>query len=373
MRKDFYSGECSCPDKVISRYALAATCFFPGKVIFFLYLVTYETISQLTIQLIRVMAYPASSPTPKFVRYREQQLDLQASGDVAAATRATYELSLMKDSCFIELNGIVHHYHDSGPRDAKETIVLIHGWDCWWMWWHHVIKYLNEKGVRTIAYDMRGHGWSDNDPNNHYHIDFFAHDLRELVSKLELSQFHIAAFSFGPFVALDYARSNPGLIRSMTFFNFGLLPNNAFIKAVSTNIITFVFNNLLRKLTWWFPAYVYARLVLAKNPVPHHDILIAFSSLGLCAPDAIAQTTSQITAYETTDSVPDMVKSADAPILFVAGQGDAIMTCKNTKKLVELTGKGSYVEVPKCGHLITVELPDIASELILQQIASVGR
>jgi len=318
------------------------------------------------------MGQQSPLPTQKFNSYRQKQLDLQTSQNAAEAKRATYELSLMENSCFVELNGIVHHYHDSGPRDAAETVVLIHGWDCWWMWWHHVILYLNKKGIRTIAYDMRGHGWSDNDPKNHYHIDFFAHDLRELVRKLQLSRFHIAAFSFGPFVALDYARSNPGFIRSMTFFNFGLLPNNVVIQVLSTNIITFVFNNLLRKLTWWFPAYVYARLVLAKNAVPHHDILIAFNSLGLCAPDAIDQTTRQITSLEVTGSVPDMVRAADAPMLFVAGNGDAIMTCKNTKKLVDITGKGTYAEVPKCGHLITVELPDTASEFILGQVMAFG-
>ncbi|NTW83732.1 MAG: alpha/beta hydrolase [Chlorobiaceae bacterium] len=309
-------------------------------------------------------------PTEKFKRYTQELQELKASNNKVNARRAAYEYSLIDRSRFIEVNGIVHHYHDSGPADAAETVVLIHGWDCWWMWWHHVIKNLNEKGVRTIAYDLRGHGWSDNDPKNHYHIDFFAHDLRELVKKLELRRFHIAAFSFGPFVALDYARNNPGLIRSMTFFNFGMLPNNAIIKPLATNIITFVFNNLLRKLTWWVPAYVYARVVLAKNNVPVHDILIGFKSLGLCSPEAIDQTTRQITSFEITESVPDMVRAADAPMLFVAGSGDAIMTCKNTKKLVELAGKGTYAEVPKCGHLITIELPGTASDYIMQQIKS---
>lgn len=318
--------------------------------------------------MIRVMAYPASSPTQKFVRYRQELLDLQASQDIAASKRATYELSLMEQSFFIELNGIVHHYHDSGPRDAAQTVVLIHGWDCWWMWWHHVIHYLNKRGIRTIAYDMRGHGWSDNDPNNHYHIDFFAHDLDELATKLELDKFHIAAFSFGPFVALDYVRVHPERVVSMTFFNFGYLPNSAFIQAFATNTITFVFNNLLRKLTWWLPAYMFARFVLAKNTILLHDILIGFKSLGLCAPEAIDQTTRHITSFKTTDSVPEMVKSVSMPILFVAGEGDTIMTCENTKKLVELTHKGTYVEVPECGHLITVELPETASALILGQV-----
>ncbi|ABL64967.1 alpha/beta fold hydrolase [Chlorobium phaeobacteroides] len=306
--------------------------------------------------------------TAKFRKYREELLQQSNSSDKAEVKRATYELALMEKSCFIEVNGIVHHYHDSGPKDAARTVLLIHGWDCWWMWWHYVINYLNERGIRTIAYDMRGHGWSDNDPDNHYHIDFFAHDLHDLVIKLQLGKFHIAAFSFGPFVALDYARFHPELIQSMTFFNFGYLPNSAFIQAFATNTITFVFNNLLRKLTWWLPAYMFARLVLAKNTILLHDILIGFKSLGLCAPEAIDQTTRQITAIETTESVPEMVKAVDIPILFVAGEGDAIMTCENTKKLVELTHRGNYVEVPECGHLITVELPETASELIFEQV-----
>ncbi len=316
------------------------------------------------------MAHLAIPPTQKFTHYRKELLDLQASHDNGAAKRATYELLLMENSHFIELNGIVHHYHDSGPKDAAQTVILIHGWDCWWMWWHHIIKNLNDRGIRTISYDMRGHGWSDNDPNNHYNIDFFAHDLNELVIKMGLGKFHIAAFSFGPFVALDYARYHPELIKSLTFFNFGYLPNSEFIKAFATTSITFVFNNLLRKLTWWLPAYIFARLVLAKNTVMTHDIQIGFKSLGLCAPEAIDQTTRQITSFEITESVPDMVRAVDLPILFVAGEGDAIMTSENTKKLTEYTKKGTFVCVPNCGHLITVELPETASELILGQVGT---
>jgi len=113
---------------------------------------------------------------------------------------------------------------------------------------------------------------------------------------------------------------------------------------------------------------MFARLVLSKNTVMLHDILIGFKSLGLCAPEAIDQTTRQITAFKTTESVPDMVRSVDMPILFVAGEGDTIMTCENTRKLVELTQKGRYVEVPDCGHLITVELPETASALIWGEV-----
>ncbi len=49
------------------------------------------------------------------------------------------------------------------------------------------------------------------------------------------------------------------------------------------------------------------------------------------------------------------------------------MTAANAKKLQEITGKGRFVSVPKCGHLITLELPETASELILEHLASCSR
>ena len=81
------------------------------------------------VQFTPVMAYQTPAPTQKFVRYKKELLDLQNSKESGAVKRATYELSLMEKSCFIELNGVVHHYHDSGPGDAAETVVLIHGWE----------------------------------------------------------------------------------------------------------------------------------------------------------------------------------------------------------------------------------------------------
>ena len=312
-----------------------------------------------------------NNPAPtsaKFRNYREKLLNRQQSNNTAENRKASYELSLMEDSHFVEVGGLLHHYHDSGPKDARETVLLIHGWDCWWMWWHHVIKALNAQGIRTVAYDMKGHGWSENDPANHYHIDHFARDLDELVRKLDLRNFHVAAFSFGPFVALDYVHRYANSVKSMVFFNFGFLPNNEFISQFAPKTINFIFNGMMRKLTWWLPAYIFARLVLAKNTVMQHDIMIGFESLGFCASEAIEQTTQQITSLETTTMLPQMVKSVKVPILFVAGDGDSIMTAENTKKLQEMTGTGSFLCVPDCGHLITIELPETASEIVLRHV-----
>lgn len=306
----------------------------------------------------------------KFTAYRRKLLEKLDSATQGERHRARYELDLMQQSHFVKVGGLWHHYHDAGPENPKGTVLLVHGWDCWWMWWHRIIRTLNAEGFRTIAYDMKGHGWSDNDPENRYHIDDFSRDLDELVRKLDLKEIHIAAFSFGPFVALDYVNKYPNNVRSMTFFNFGYLPNNEFISNAAPTTINFIFNNLMRKLTWWLPAYIFARLVLSRNSIMMHDINVGFESLAFCASEAIEQTTRQITALETTRMLPDMVRSVKAPVLYVAGDGDVIMTCENALKLHEMTPSGGYLCVPNCGHLITLELPETAAEIVLRHVLS---
>ena len=307
-----------------------------------------------------------TGPTEKFLAYREKlEKRTMTAGDTASAE---YEESLMAKSCFIELNGVVHHYHDSGPSSSNETVLLVHGWDCWWMWWHHIIRSLNNKGIRTIAYDLKGHGWSNDDPSNDYSIGSFVRDLEELVCALDLKNFHIAAFSFGPFIALQYAERYPEKVRSMVFFNFGYLENNSFIEKIAPATLNFTFNNLLRKVTWWLPAYVFARLVLSRNTVLFHDVMIGFESLALCAPQAIEQSTSQITSMEVTKSLASLVEALKVPVLFVAGDGDSIMTAESTAKLAGYCRQGVFINVPHCGHLITLELPETASELIYEHI-----
>ena len=317
------------------------------------------------------MAVRECLPTEKFRAYEADLNRKKQAVNHAEVELVEYELELIRKSRFIEINGVVHHYRVSGPRDAEETVLLVHGWDCWWMWWHHIIKALNESGIRTVAYDLKGHGWSEPDPQQHYSIVSFANDLAEIVKKLGLKDFHVAAFSFGSFVTLDYAQKTTDSVRSIVFYNFGFLPNNVLLERFAPAVLTFTFNKVLRKIRWWQPIYVYVRLVLTRNAISFHDIMIGVKSLELCAPEVVDKTTRQITSREVTRSLPEAVKRIDIPLLFVAGDGDTIMRSKNTSKLQEYARQGSYVCVPKCGHLITLELPEMASELIIGQIRSV--
>ncbi len=300
-------------------------------------------------------------PTAKYIAYTNE-VAARLAGSLSARERRRLEgeRALLARARFIELNGVVHHYQDVGPVDG-EPLLLIHGWDCSSFWWHHVIDPLAQAGYRVISYDLKGHGFSDSDPRQDYTVAGFSADLQALANALNLGPAHLAAFSLGAFVALHAAANRPELARSLIFFNFSLLPYNKFASAFVPRLLDTVFNRVLRPIErrnlWWIP-FIYARLVMAQNTPSVSDIRLGTLSLRCCDPAAVRVSATELSRPEILAAVAEQAKAIQQPLLLVAGANDPIMRPADGRKLVALTPNGSFLEVPKCGHLILFELPE---------------
>lgn len=95
----------------------------------------------------------------------------------------------------------VHLFH----RDWGEgrPIVFLAGWalpsDCWC----YQMLALSERGFRTVAYDRRGHGRSD-DPGRNYDYDTLADDLAAVLDSLDLAGVTLVAHSMAGGEAVRY-------------------------------------------------------------------------------------------------------------------------------------------------------------------------
>lgn len=311
---------------------------------------------------------PASAaPTAKYTVYRaEVETALAGRLSKGERRRLEAELALLDRARFIDLNGIIHHYQDVGPRDG-EPLVLVHGWDCSSFWWHHLVDPLAAAGYRVIIYDLKGHGFSDSDPRRDYTVEGFSADLFALGAALNLEAQHVAAFSLGAFVSLHYAATMPDRVRSLTFFNFSLLPYNKVASQILPGMLDTVFNRVLRPIEryglWWIP-YIYALAVLSKNFARVSDVRLATLSLRCCDPEAVRVSATQLARRETLEAVPRQLADLPHPTLLVAGAGDPIMRPAGGRKLMELARNGIFLQVPKCGHLILFELPDQATQIL---------
>ncbi len=313
-------------------------------------------------------------PTAKYVAYANE-VATRLAGRLSGRERRRLEgeRALLARARFIELNGVVHHYQDVGPSDGQ-PLVLIHGWDCSSFWWHHVVDPLAQAGYRVISYDLKGHGFSDTDPRQNYTVAGFSADLQALIRALDLGAVHLAAFSLGAFVGLHVAAHHPDMVRSLIFFNFSLLPYNKLASAFVPRLLDVVFNRVLRPIErrnlWWLP-FIYARLVMAQHTPSISDIRLGTLGLRYCDPAAVRVSATELSRPEILNAVAEQARMIRQPLLLVAGANDPIMRPADGRKLVALTPNGSFLEVPKCGHLILFELPEQVIQIMRLFLKSV--
>ncbi len=312
--------------------------------------------------------HPAvAAPTEKYTTY-SAEVAAKLAGKLSGRERRRleHEQHLMGRAKFITLNGIVHHYMDVGPRNG-EPLILVHGWDCSSYWWHHIVDPLAQAGYRVIAYDLKGHGFSASDPGHGYTVSGFSGDIAALADALELPSQHVAAFSLGAFVALQYAYDHPDRVRSLAFFNFSQLPYSRAASALLPKLLDTVFNGVLRPIErrglWWIP-YIYALAVLSRNTAPVSDVKLATLSLRCCDPEAVRVSAAELARREILEAVPEQMRALEQQTLLVAGAGDPIMRPAGGRKLMQNAQNGVFLEVPRCGHLILFELPEQVVQIL---------
>jgi esterase len=119
---------------------------------------------------------------------------------------------------FVTVNGLRIHYVDWGPSTSlgasatdKPPLILIHGLDRVGRTFDHVAPHFTSR-FRVIAYDMRGHGDSDWDPQARYVVEDHVTDLEGLVQQLGLRNITLWGNSTGGRVVQVFAGKRPELV-----------------------------------------------------------------------------------------------------------------------------------------------------------------
>lgn len=124
-------------------------------------------------------------------------------------------MSIGQESMLLDRNSPVEHRRNSmtGTRTswivtADQTnlfvrdwgegpaIVFVHSWSMNADLWQYQMRALSERGFRTIAYDARGHGRSQ-DPGRGFDVDTMVDDLRCVVEGLGLEKVMLVGHSNG--------------------------------------------------------------------------------------------------------------------------------------------------------------------------------
>ncbi|MFH0340925.1 MAG: alpha/beta fold hydrolase [Chromatiales bacterium] len=113
----------------------------------------------------------------------------------------------------VHLNGIGIHYQVFG-KDPGPELVMIHGLAANLAFWFRLFTLVGSR-FHIIAYDLRGHGYSDIVPSSYTTADM-AHDLGALLDHLGVQKAHIVGHSFGGAVALHFSLLYPERVKTLT-------------------------------------------------------------------------------------------------------------------------------------------------------------
>ena len=106
---------------------------------------------------------------------------------------------------FIKLStGINLCYMTMGNEKSEKTIILIHGATDSRLTFIYIAPKLAKLGYKIYIPELRGHGKSDKPKakNNEYTLEEYTLDIKDFITKLNITNFSISGHSLGSFISL---------------------------------------------------------------------------------------------------------------------------------------------------------------------------
>jgi len=239
-----------------------------------------------------------------------------------------------------------------------EIVLFLHGIGGNKKNWKNNINFFS-KNFLTVAWDTRGYGDSD-DYNGELDFDNILDDLKKVIDFFKKTRAHIVGLSMGGQIATLFYDKYPNYVKTLTLCDthFGLS------NLSPTEIEKFI--NLRKepllngKVPKDIAPSVASTLIGDNNNISAYNQLV--ESMSLLHKESYLKTieTSMRTEHR------HIFKNIKVPTLIMVGELDTLTPPSMSKSIMNEI-KGSYLKIiPKAGHLINIEEPDIFNQNLIQ-------
>jgi pimeloyl-ACP methyl ester carboxylesterase len=278
-------------------------------------------------------------------------------------------------------DGTQLHAEVYGPADGR-PVVLVHGWTEQLSFWRPVISLLSQRGLRSVAYDLRGHGRSGRAADHDYALDRFGEDLEAVLdATAEGERALVVGHSLGAMSIAAWAEHHDVEARAFA----AALVNTGLGDLISGHL-------LFGEAAKWLHRPAASRAFLGSRsrmpPVssPVQQALIRYVAFGRTA------TAGQVAFYERMlMQCPPEVRGAvgvalseldlwhalaalTVPTLVIAGAQDRLTPPAHAHRIAEAVPHlQALVELPDTGHMSPLERPDELTEALIELIEAPGQ
>ena len=237
--------------------------------------------------------------------------------------------------------------------DADETIVFVHGAGGNHLsWWQQIPSFRDR--FRCLTYEVRG--WGQSRDLSGEGRAAFRRDLEELLDALEIPHAVLVGQSMGGLSVLPYAVHHPDRVR-------GLLLADTFLGIWDEHLLREMAKALEQAQSnaeGGGQTMMVGPDFIEREP----DKLFLYQQVrGLNPP--LETRGGALTFGPDQGAVPvDRLSALTMPVIFLAGEHDAIIPAPLIKAASEHVPGARYVEVPRGGHSVYWELPEQFNEIL---------
>ena len=188
-------------------------------------------------------------------------------------------------------------------------------------------------------------------------------DMSKTVIAKQSAPFHVVGLSMGGIVALDLALHHADKITSLTVINSTARadhPNNSAlrkrqIKAVQSGLLSTVMKTELK------PNYVY------NSGINDETLSLCLNMAMSLGPNAFV---AQSLALMHRADYVERIKDVTCPTLIISGENDTLCPLDRHLEIAERLPHAKLTVIPNCGHLSSLEHPDVVTAALLDFLLS---
>lgn len=270
------------------------------------------------------------------------------------------ELPLLKHD-HVTVRGTRIHYVSSGQG---HPVLLLHGFPQTWHCWREVLPALS-KHFRVIAPDLKGYGDSDK-PRGPYHLQALSEEWGEFMNALDIDRFDLVGHDWGGIIGWKMALDYPGRLRRLVILNapFRRWRMKAYVFFFMIPFLPdWIFrrwNDAVIEEVFQRACYDPERGVGAESMRLYKE---AFARPGAHRA-ALAYYRAIWRGLRTARA--DWDRQVEVPTLVLWGVADAALPIENTFGLEKHVRDLQIHYVPRAGHFVMEEQPEIVTAQMLK-------
>lgn len=257
-------------------------------------------------------------------------------------------------------------------ENAKETLVLLHGFTGSTKTWKSVIGYLPNT-VKIVAIDLIGHGKTEapKDPARYTMIEQVK-DLEEIFEQLDLNDFTLLGYSMGGRVALSYAVRFPKRLKCLILESSSPGLRTEEERAARRQSDEALADEIEEKgIRWFVEKWENLPLFSTQKQMPE-EVQQAVRDERLSQSETGLANSLRGMGTGTQPSVWNKLIRLSIPVILVTGELDKKFI-GIAEQMMNLLPNAEHITVPNAGHSIHVENPEQFATIVKEVLFYSGR